>query len=189
MISLNDAHLMTSDARDVQRLSTAERATGARHPVTRTGPAAVALLSVVVLTACGRSAAQDAPAVDERTAVRSAPVERAMVSRPITASGTVAPKDEIALSFKIGGVIERIAVNAGETVRAGAVLAALDLREINALLSKARSAAAKAERDLARARRLYADSVVTLVQLQDAETAAEMAAADLQSADFNRRYA
>jgi membrane fusion protein, multidrug efflux system len=111
------------------------------------------------------------------------------VARPIVAAGTVAPADEIALGFKIGGVIGRVSVDAGDPVRAGQTLSALDLREIDAGLSKARSAAEKAERDLTRASRLYADSVVTLVQLQDAETGAEMARADLESARVDRRYA
>jgi RND family efflux transporter MFP subunit len=101
----------------------------------------------------------------------------------------VAPADEAALGFKIGGVIERIAVDAGDPVRAGQTLAALDLREIDASLTKARSGAAKAERDLTRARRLYADSVATLAQFQDSETAAELARADLETAAVNRRYA
>jgi membrane fusion protein, multidrug efflux system len=122
-------------------------------------------------------------------AVRVAPVTDTTLSRPIVATGTVAPKDAIALSFKIGGVIARIAVDPGDRVRAGQTLATLQLREIEAGLTKARSAAAKAERDLARARRLYADSVVTLSQMQDSETAAEMARADLDAAAFNRRYA
>jgi RND family efflux transporter MFP subunit len=112
-----------------------------------------------------------------------------VLARPIVATGTVAPADVVALGFNIGGVIDRIAVDAGDGVRAGQTLAALDLREIDASLAKARSGAAKAERDLDRARRLYADSVVTLAQHQDAETAAELARADLESAAFNRRYA
>lgn len=149
------------------------------------------LIAAVIMTACGDGNGQeirDGTASQEIT-VRSAPVTSTMVSRTIVAAGTVAPKDEISLSFKIGGVIDRIAVDPGDEVRAGQLLASLDLREIEAGLAKARSAAAKAERDLARARRLHADSVVTLAQAEDAETAAEFARADLEAASFNRRYA
>jgi RND family efflux transporter MFP subunit len=121
--------------------------------------------------------------------VRAAPVIDTALARPIVATGTVSPKDEIALSFKVGGVIARVSVDPGDAVRAGQTLAILELREIDAGLTKARSAAAKAERDLARAQRLYADSVVTLAQRQDTETAAELARADLDAAAFNRRYA
>lgn len=133
------------------------------------------------------------PAVEREGAapvpVRVAPVTETEVSPPVVATGTLGPRDEIALSFKIAGVIERVEVDAGASVRAGRTLARLDLREIDAAVARARSAAEKAERDLARSRRLYADSVVTLSQLQDAETAAEVARANLEAAQFNRRYA
>jgi multidrug efflux system membrane fusion protein len=147
-------------------------------------------LASIVLAACGDGGGQE---TDTNTAqpitVRSAPVTNTVIARTIVAAGTVAPKDEISLSFKVGGVIERIAVDPGDIVRAGQMLATLDLREIDAGLTKARSVAAKAERDLDRARRLYADSVVTLAQMQDAETASELARADVEGAAFNRRYA
>jgi RND family efflux transporter MFP subunit len=148
------------------------------------------IVALAVAAACGgpAGASQD-PGNGEPVAVRVAPVLAEEVTRPVVATGTLGPKEEIALSFKIGGVVARIAVDAGERVRAGQRLAALDLREIEAAVARAGSAAEKAERDLARARRLYADSVVTLAQLQDAETAADVARADLAAARFDRRYA
>jgi multidrug efflux system membrane fusion protein len=150
----------------------------------------ISLLAWIALAACGDGDGQEMDTTQSAAiAVRSAPVTNTVLARTIVAAGTVAPKDEISLSFKVGGVIERIAVDPGDVVRAGQVLAALDLREIDAGLTKARSTAEKAERDLARARRLYADSVVTLAQMQDAETVAELARADLRAAAFNRRYA
>jgi len=86
-------------------------------------------------------------------------------------------------------VIARVTVDPGDPVRAGQRLAVLELREIDAGLAKARSGAEKAERDLARARRLYQDSVMTLAQFQDTQTALQLATADLDAAAFNRRYA
>jgi len=148
----------------------------------------VALSVAVAQAACRPGGAQEVPA-PEPVPVRVAPVTQETVTPSIAATGTLGPKEEIALSFKVGGIVESVAVDAGRSVAAGAVLARLDLREIDAAVTRARSAAEKAERDLARARRLYADSVVTLVQLQDAETGAEVARADLAAAQFNRRYA
>lgn len=150
----------------------------------------LAALSAVTLAACrGGGAQQNGNDSAQAIAVRAAPVTDTLMARPIVAAGTAAPKDEITLSFKIGGVIDQVRVDAGDVVRAGQLLAALDLREIDATLSKAQSGAEKAERDLGRAERLYADSVVTLTQLQDTETAAAQARADLQAASVNRRYA
>jgi multidrug efflux system membrane fusion protein len=149
------------------------------------------LLATPTLAGCGGNGTQanGTKGTAEPVAVRAAAVRDTTIARPIVAAGTVGPKDEIALSFKAGGVIARIEVDAGDLVRAGQSLAVLDLQEIDAALAKTRSGAQKAERDLARARRLYADSVVTLAQLQDAETAAELARADVQATAFNRRYA
>ena len=150
-----------------------------------------AVIAALVLAACAGGSAQELNEVARRTpiAVRTAPVVDTIIGRPIAATGTVAPKDEIALSFKIGGVIASITVDPGDAVRAGATIAALDPREIDAAVTRARSGSEKAERDLARARRLYADSVVTLAQMQDAETAAEIARAELDAAQFNRQHA
>jgi membrane fusion protein, multidrug efflux system len=144
-----------------------------------------------VLAACRGSDAQPVASngASRPIAVRAAPVTDTTMARPIIATGTVAPKDEITLSFKVGGVIARVNVDPGNVVRAGQTLAVLELREIDAALARARSAAVKAERDLERAQRLYADSVVSLADYQDAQTAAEVARADLDAAAFNRRYA
>lgn len=146
-------------------------------------------LASLALVACGDPAPKPVSNGAEPIAVRTVAVTDTLLARPIVAAGTAAPRDEIALSFKVGGVIEQLRVDPGDVVRAGQVLAALQLQETDATLAKARSAVDKAERDLGRAQRLYTDSVVTLTQLQDAETAAEQARADHQTAAFNRRYA
>jgi len=159
--------------------------------MTRLAGFLIVALAAPVVAGCGGDAARAArvPAAGQPRTVRAAPVTDTLLARPVVATGTVAPKDEIALSFKVGGVVARIGVDPGDVVRSGQTLATLELREIDAGLAKARSAAVKAERDLARAERLYADSVATLAQYQDAQTATEVARADLEAAAFNRRYA
>lgn len=148
-----------------------------------------ALPMLVLVAACGRDARAETPQGPEAVAVRTAPVAREWVTRPVQATGTLHSKDEIALSFKMPGVVARVLVAEGQPVRRGQTLATLDLREIDAQVAAARSAAAKAERDLARAEALYADSVATLAQVQDARTGAEVARSAVQTAAFNRRYA
>jgi len=145
--------------------------------------------AAVVVAACGGASGKTVPDPAAATLVRTAPVTQEVLAPPVVVTGTLGPKEEIALSFKIGGVVSRVLVDAGARVRAGNVLAALDLSEIDAAVTRAQSAADKTERDLLRARRLYGDSVVTLAQLQDAETGAQVARADLETARFNRRYA
>lgn len=142
----------------------------------------------LALAGCDRGGA-DVPPAPAPYPVRVAAVQVATVSPPIRGTGILGPKDEVTLGFKIGGVVDRILVDESARVRKGQMLAALDLREIDAEVVRAKSAALKADRDLARARRLYADSVATLEQVQNAETGAEVAQAALQAAEFDRRYA
>ena len=149
---------------------------------------AVAILLMSVACARGRNAAPAARAEDP-VPVRVAPVTLEEVARPVTATGTLGPKEEVPLGFKVGGVISQIRVDEGEAVRAGDTLATLDLSEIDAAVVRARSAAEKAERDMTRTQRLYADSVATLEQAQNAETGRDVARAELETATFNRRYA
>ena len=146
------------------------------------------LLLSLALAACGRGRAAAPPAGDA-VAVRVAPVSVEPIAPPVTATGTLGPKEEVTLSFKVGGVVSRIFVDEGRVVRAGDTLAELDLSEIDAAVVRARSAAEKAERDLTRARRLYADSVATLEQAQNAQTGRDVAHAELETTLFNRRYA
>src|SRR5262245_6359461 len=145
------------------------------------------LLLPLGLEACGRSNAATPP--KRPVAVRLASVSVERIAVPVNATGTLGLKEEVPLSFKVGGVVARILVDEGEHVRKGQTLAALDLGEIDPGVTRARSASEKAERDLARAQRLYADSVVTQQQVQDAQTARDVARADLEGVAFNRRHA
>lgn len=106
---------------------------------------------------------------------------------PVQVSGVVASQEEMRLAFKTGGVIQSIPVEVGDRIRKGQVLARLDLSEISAQVSQAQSALDKAQRDLARAQRLYQDTVITLEQVQDLSTAQELASAKLRIAHFNQK--
>jgi RND family efflux transporter MFP subunit len=148
------------------------------------------IATVLLLADCRRgTTVSTGEAPPNAVAVHVADIREETIDQPISASGAVAAKEETPLAFKIGGVVADVLVHEGESVRAGQPLATLDLREIDALVSKAKSAAVKAERDQARVKRLYADSVATLQQLEDATTALEVAHADIDGASVNRRYA
>ncbi len=121
--------------------------------------------------------------------VRAGPVSQEPLAPPVVESGTLGSNEEIPLSFRIGGVVERVFVDAGAVVRAGDPLATLDLHEFDAAVARARSAADKAGRDLGRVLRLFADRVATLEQVRRAATAREVALAALEAATLNRRKA
>ena len=149
------------------------------------------LLLVAAVSGCTKSnpAAPVATTAPKAIVVHAVPVGRSTAAIPIQASGIVARRTEAELSFKIVGVIEEVAVRAGDRVTKGQVLARLQLEEIEAQVGQARSAVEKARRDLARTEKLQAAAVATLENLQDVRTALEQAEAQLRIAEFNRRHA
>ena len=120
--------------------------------------------------------------------VKVAPVIQKSMALPINTSGKLYTSTESKLSFKIPGIIAQIYADEGQTFKKGARLATLDLVEMKAKVQQAHSGEQKAERDLQRAQRLYADSVVTLEQLQNAKTALEIASSDVKVAEFNLKH-
>ncbi len=150
---------------------------------------AVALALTLWWAACARATGKEQPVVENAIPVRLVAVQDLSYAEPVTGTGTLSTADELALSFKVGGVVASAPIQEGQIVRRGQVLATLDQREINAQLSKARVAMGKAERDLARVRNLQRDSVATLEQLQDATSVLEMARSDYNGVAFNQRFA
>ena len=154
--------------------------------------ALILLLAAAGLTGCLRQEGEitdPSPANQEAIAVRMVPVVVTDLAMPVRAAGIVALKQTVKLSFKIGGIIEALYAEEGQTVEAGRVMARLDLSETRAQADKAESAFAKAVRDLERIRSLYADQVASLEQLQNAETGMNIAESDLQVARFNLQHA
>ena len=147
------------------------------------------LALLLVAAACGRAAHGAATPPETVTPIQLADVVPAGQSATVHATGTLGAKDEVLLSFKIGGIVGSVLVDDGAKVRRGQVLASLDQREIEAMVAKATAGAEKARRDAARAERLYHDSVATLAQYQDVQTARDAAEADLRAAKVNHEYA
>lgn len=152
----------------------------------RTARACALALTLTALAAC--NGAPPDPA-NGSTPVRATQAWSGPATPVITTNGVVAAKDEMRLSFKVGGIVRRIAVEEGARVRRGERLAEIELTEVDARLEQAAQLAAKARRDLERGERLYTDQVISLEQLQDLRTQASIAAAQAREARFNRGYA
>jgi multidrug efflux system membrane fusion protein len=123
------------------------------------------------------------------TPVRVAAVVQSSLQSSLRTVGTLAPAEEIRLSFKTAGVIASINVEQGERVQGGQLLASLAQQEVAAAVAQARALADKAERDLERGRALFADEVATREQLDDLMTARDVAEANLRAAEFNELVA
>ncbi|MCF8226961.1 MAG: efflux RND transporter periplasmic adaptor subunit [Bacteroidales bacterium] len=117
--------------------------------------------------------------------VKAEPAVRVTYKVPVRLMGILGTKQEMKLSFKTGGIIGRVNVRDGENVKKGHELISLNLEEIEAHAKQASVAYKKAKRDLERTKNLYADSVATLEQYQNSQSAYEMVKAQKQIADFN----
>jgi membrane fusion protein, multidrug efflux system len=150
------------------------------------------VMSVVVtaalLGACGAEKKGDT-ADAQPTAVRAVPVASVAVTAQTRAVGVLAPRDEIRLAFKVGGVVDSVRVESGDIVRKGQVLAELKRAEVDANVSQAAEGVEKARRDLERAKQLRIDEVATEEQVQDLTTAYSVARSNLDAARFNARFA
>jgi RND family efflux transporter MFP subunit len=92
------------------------------------------------------------------------------------------------MSFKVPGTIRRVAVEVGDEVRAGQLLAELDdedyrlqVQRAEAGLSQARAQARNADADYARARQLYENANLSLSELDAARTASESTASSVNA--------
>jgi membrane fusion protein, multidrug efflux system len=142
------------------------------------------LLALLCLAACTerKELAAQPPAP---TPVRAVAVVDGPATPPLEATGMVAARDELKLSFKVGGIVQQVHVRDGDRVSKGQRLAQLDPTEIAAQVVQAQQLADKAERDRQRGEALYADKVIPLEQLQNLRTQAEVAASQLRAARFN----
>ncbi len=120
--------------------------------------------------------------------VKTVAVSSYQEHRDIQVLGIIQSEREAKPSFKTGGVVKLTTVREGDMVRKGQLLATLEMDEINAQVQQAEQALLKAERDFKRVRNLFADSVATLEQFQNVQTALEMASRNAEIARFNKNY-
>jgi multidrug efflux system membrane fusion protein len=147
---------------------------------------AVFVSLAAILTACTQAANNEAA---RATAVRIAAASSGPAAPTIRTNGMLVNKDEMRLSFKVGGVISHLNVQEGQRVKRGQRLAEIEQAEINSQVEQARQLAEKSERDVVRAEKLFADRLISLNQLEDLKTQAAVHKAALQSAEFNWGYA
>lgn len=153
----------------------------------RIGAAVLAL--ALAVGACGTGEQPVTTAAVQPAAVRTVPAASVQVAAHTRAVGVLAPRDEIRLSFKVGGVVDSVSVESGDIVRKGQVLAELKRAEVDASVAQAAEGAEKSRRDLERARQLRLDEVATEEQVQDLTTAYNVARSHLDAARFNARFA
>lgn len=147
------------------------------------------VLASVPLAACSRSPVPPEDPAAEAAPVLAETVENVEVANDVRAVGLLVLRDEFRLSFKVGGVVDEVAVDAGDIVRGGQVLAVIKRAEVDAAVAQASEAVEKARRDLDRGQRLRVDDLATEEKVQDLTTAYNVARLNLETALFNARFA
>ncbi len=144
------------------------------------------LLSLILLLNCSKKQQKNGE-TEEILSVEAQEISTQIYNEPIIASGALASKSEMKLAFKTGGMIKKVYIEEGQSVRAGQLLAELDMSEIDAQVRQAQLGLEKASRDLERVKKLYADEAVPLNKLEDANTGFDVAKQSVQVAEFNQK--
>lgn len=100
------------------------------------------------------------------TAVEVARIQTGSLAREVTVAGVLAPIRTVAVNAQLGGALTSVRVEEGSVVRAGAVLAEVDAREIAAQLRSAQANLELAKSTAERSETLFRDRVVTAAELE-----------------------
>ncbi|MEY4998011.1 MAG: hypothetical protein RIS00_55 [Pseudomonadota bacterium] len=116
--------------------------------------------------------------------VQTMTVQPGNMVQTLSAIGTVRYRRETPLGFTSAGKVARVRFEEGDTVRQGALLAALDTTSVGADLSIAEAERSRAQADFERIKQLYAEGWITKARYEAAEAAAKGATARVAQAGF-----
>lgn len=153
-------------------------------------PAATALLAAAVLVSVAACQRQEEARPPEIRPVRTITVAKAMAGDTINLNGSVQAQTEINQAFRISGRLLQRAVNIGDAIRPGQLIATLDSQneETSLLAARAQLDAARARQSEAqsmyeRMRDLVAERAVSQAQFESAEAASRSARSAVESAN------
>ena len=133
------------------------------------------LLTALFLAGCGREEVAEAPEALAPVTVTRQAVERREVLVFEEVVGTVRPRKAAQVTAKVTGRLLEMTAIPGRKVKAGDLLAKLDVGELDAALARAEAALGQADRDLARFRSLRDSGAVALAEFEQAEARQRMA--------------
>lgn len=144
--------------------------------------AAAALIALSLNTAFAQEAttngSEDASPLFVRTMIVGEPTK----TQERKFFGRIAALETADLSFEVPGLLSALNAPRGSFVRQGDAIAALDIGPFQRAVERAELTLSQAERDRDRARALNARNVSSEVQMQDAETARDLAEVALRDA-------
>ena len=148
----------------------------------------VAALGMLLLTGCRKEQLPPPEALPVAT-VRVQTIEVKPRIATEDAVGTVRPKLHSVIEAKVSGQIEQMLVVPGQRVKAGELLAQLDMREIQAKLDQALAVREQAEGDLKRYSTLIEKRAVTQQEFESIQMRERVAKAAVTEAETTLGYA
>lgn len=143
----------------------------------RTNIPMLALAGLVLMSACGSEELPE-PDLQEPVAVKVYQAQVKPLEQQTAYAGTVQPIDQVQLSTKIMGWVERIYFQEGESFSKGATLVALRSEDLQAKRAQAEAAIAEAtihfqnaKRNLERIEALHKNNAATQKELEDMRSA------------------
>lgn len=111
--------------------------------------------------------------------------EIAPLTDTIIATGLITTIDQSDLSFKTGGTVEQVCVKEGDFVRKGQLLARLNTAEYKSQIDQVDYKISQHMRDIKRLQVLVTDTIATVEQLQNTETALAASRAQRDALAYN----
>lgn len=108
------------------------------------------------------------------------PVTRMTLTKTVSATGTIQPRESVEVSSKITARIKEVLVNENDTVTAGQVVAILDGKDYEARRDQANFALTNASQKLARIERLYKIGAKSREEYEDAQYNYDRAKSELE---------
>ncbi|MDQ2076106.1 efflux RND transporter periplasmic adaptor subunit [Marinimicrobium sp. ABcell2] len=130
---------------------------------------------ILLMTGCGRETASEPERTDRGTAIAVMGMEPRDMSRRVMVSGPVEPRVHIRLASRTHGTVHRLHKEEGDRVRAGELLAELDMSEQQAELGRANAEEERARLDYERMAELRQRGAVSLSEYQQAQATLRVA--------------
>lgn len=131
---------------------------------------------------------QKKPEGDRRILVETAGVEAGSVADYLETTGTIESEAQADISAETTGTVTQIAVEEGDTVRKGQLLAVIENPSLDASASRAAIELERAEADLERARILHEQKAISDSELRQAEVSYRTAQASANEARRTRGF-
>lgn len=151
---------------------------------------AVLFFGLLVLVLVGYKVyhANREPDIKKASAIRVtvvSPVEK-IVKNKLTATGVTLPKEDVIVTTELSGLrVKKIFGDIGQIVKAGDVLAELDNETITNVLTQVESEHERIQDEFIRTEKLKGSGVVSKAQIQQKQTALEIAKLKLDEAKLN----